>query len=157
MPVAGGEQGAQVVARGQFGQPGEVLDGVVGRLPGADGDELRAQAGAQLQDPTVGVADVHHAQLDAERHPADVEDRHTMGQQGLDQVGQHRGADPARPPRLDVGDGGDPQADRVQPGAACDLDQGHRVERVDGGLVQGDPVHADTLSTDAAFTLRVPS
>ena len=27
----------------------------------------------------------------------------------------------------------------------CDLDQGHRVERVDGGMVQGDPVHVDTL------------
>ena len=136
-----------MVARGQLGQPGEELGGVVGGLAGADGDELRAQARAQLQDPAVGVADVHHAQLGAERYPADVEDRDPVGQQRVDQVGQHRGADPARPPGLDVGDGGDPQADRVQPGPARDLDQGHRVERVDGGLVQGDPVHADTLST----------
>ena len=141
-----------MVARGEFGEPGEELAGVVGRLSGADGDELRAQAGAHLEDPAVGVADVHHAEFGAERHSADVENRHPVGQQGLDQVGQHGGADPARPPRLDVGGGGDSQTDRVQPGAARDLDQGHRVQRVDGGLVQGDPVHADTLSTRSRNT-----
>ena len=140
-----GEQGAQVVAGGQLGQPGEELGRVVGGLAGADGDELRAQARAQLEDPAVGMADVHDTQLGTQRYPADIEDRDPVRQQRVDQVGQHRRADPARPPRLDVGDGGDPQADGVQPGTARDLDQGHRVERVDGGLVQGDPVHADTL------------
>ena len=70
-----GEQGAQVVAGGQLGEPGEEVGRVVGGLAGADGDELRAQARAQLEDPAVGMADVHHAQLGAQRYPADVEDR----------------------------------------------------------------------------------
>ena len=103
----GGEQGTQVVARRQLGQPGEELSGVVGGFARADGDELGAQARAQLEDPAVGVADDHHTQLWAERQTADVEDLDPVRQQRVDQVGQHRGAHPARPPGLDVGHGGD--------------------------------------------------